>query len=83
MKKNLTIISLAIISIIFVGCNSNNKNKEFKEEIKYIDVNNCKNCVFAYYTDSKTYGENGDILTDYTVDYTALKDNKGNQKKNS
>ena len=77
MRKFL-ILSLITISILMLtGCGSSDK----KQNGASIDENDCKNCVFAFYTEEKQYGENGDILTEYTKDYTTLKDENGNQRK--
>lgn len=39
------------------------------------------NEVYAYFTDNKSYGDEGATLTDYTTDYTTLKDNEGYQRR--
>ena len=57
---------------------------DFDEEDNYIEEDetitstliNCNDCVFAIYTDNKTFG---DTLIDYTTDYNTLKDRKGKQ----
>ena len=50
----------------------------YKKEDKIIESTliNCEDCVFAYFTDNKTWG---DTLTDYTKDYSTLKNKKGEQ----
>ncbi len=39
---------------------------------------NCQNCVFAFFNDDKTWGS---VVSDYTKDYTALKDKYGCQRR--
>ena len=73
MKKLLIIALLS--TLVLTGCGSKNKEEKTNEEI-----GTCKDCVYAYYTDVKAYGEDGDVLTDYTKDYTTLKDENSNQR---
>lgn len=59
---------------VIVDDDEDNKPEEPKTiESKLI---NCTKCVFAYFTDNKTFG---DKLTDYTKDYSTLKNRKGEQ----
>lgn len=89
MKKYLILALCAIISVgLITGCESkkedkNNNKTETKEDDNKIsnDVINCQDCVYAYYNDEKKYGENGDILSNYTKDFKTLKDENGNQRK--
>ena len=64
MKKKVVILCLVVISVFVVtGCGCHKKTK----------AKNCENCVYAYYTDTKEYGNK---LKDYTDDYTSLKHSK-------
>ena len=64
MKKKIFITCLVVISLFVVtGCGCHHKTK----------AKNCEDCVYAYYTESKEYGNK---LKDYTDDYTSLKHSK-------
>ena len=90
MKRILT-LSLVLVSIfVLSGCGkTENKNEKETQGQKIVipeidettvkNIETCKDCVFAVYTEAKTYGENGSVLKDYTKDYKTLKDAEGNQ----
>ena len=69
-KKNDVIIEDEIIDL--------EEDNYYKEENKILESTliNCQDCVFAYFTDNKTWG---DTLTNYTKDYSSLKNKKGEQ----
>lgn len=63
MKKKVLFGSLLFVLVLLLsGCG--NKAK----------IENCKDCVFARYNESKKYGDR--IITDYTDNYKNLKGNK-------
>ena len=73
------ILVLGITIILLCGCN---KKSEIAESNQ---IESCPNCVFAYYNEVKTFKQDNnyglDTLTEYTKDYTTLKDNNGNQRR--
>ena len=81
MKKFLILSLVTISTIMLTGCGTNSSNKSGNQTGKSSQIESCPNCVFAFYDGAKYYGENGSILTEYTNDYTTLKDKDGKQRK--
>ena len=47
-------------------------------DISKLSLVNCNNCVFAYFTDKKSFGS---VVSEYTKDVTTLKDKHGCQRR--
>ena len=62
MKKNL-VVCLLVLTILLTGCDNKKIN----------NIESCENCVFAYYDVQRQYGIEGNLLEEYTKDYTTLK----------
>lgn len=73
MKKILILSLIALTTIVLTGCTN-------KDNSESTSVEGCEDCVYSFYTDRKSYGENGSTLTKYTKDYTTLKDNAGKKR---
>ena len=59
------------------GNNELDNNVEKPEMVENL-LNNCNNCVYAYFTDKKSIGS---VLDNYTKDYNTLKNTNGEQRK--
>lgn len=83
-RKVFLVILVLVLEIFVIGCGNKkqtetSKNSTKTEEVKTVtsQLINCQECVFAYYTHSRTINSK---LTEYVDDYTKLKDDKGNQR---
>ena len=74
MKKFMIVTLMIILTLSITGCGKKNSSS------KTTEIENCPDCVFATYKNYKKYGKDGDILTDYTTDYTTLKKSNGRQQ---
>lgn len=73
MKKGLVLSLTLVLAMMLTGCGN-------KEEAGSTKIKSCPNCVFAFDTDYKKIGEDGDTVTNYTKNYTELKDYFGEQR---
>lgn len=72
MKKMFIIV---LTLVVLTGCNDTKKENK-KENVSNVDT--CPNCVYGYYENSVKIG---DILSNYTKDYTTLKYDDNTQRK--
>lgn len=79
-KNQNTTITTTTTKIIKVDTNSpiGNKNKEVESKVIESYLVNCKDCVFSFFTDNKTFGS---TITGYTSKYATLKDEAGYQRR--
>ena len=54
---------------------------EVEESVVQTTTQPTSNEVYAFFKDNKYYGDEGSTLTDYTTDYTTLKDSQGYQRR--
>ena len=73
MKKILILSLITLSTIVLTGCTN-------KDNSESTSVEGCEGCVYSFYTDRKSYGENGSTLTEYTKDYKTLKDGNGKKR---
>ena len=73
--KKIIFLSISLLALVLTGCGTESVQN------KKIDVDNCKDCVFAFYNDYENYDRNATTLLEYTRDYKTLKDENGQQRK--
>lgn len=86
MKKYLVgLFAIVLCLVLVTGCGKSESNDSGNGGStdnggSKTSLGTCENCVFAYYKTGMKFGSEGDVLTDYTKDYTTLKDDSGNQR---
>ena len=60
---------------VLAGCGSKNTTNNSKSKVE-----GCSNCVFSV-SNNAWFGKYGDVLENYSNDYTSLKDENGDQRK--